>query len=151
MARGARGALFPFLLLGFLGFLGRVLALDAILELYSFPTIVAHHGMDFDFLFLFHRGLKYGLLNLISLFDKGGTHLVDTMKVLDGTSWKTKTSLDNMSKLLLGESAKEDITGADVHDLVLAGEQEKIIRYCKADVEFLRRCHIILKGYGLTP
>ena len=121
---------------------------DTFLNKFSFPTLVAHRGMDFDFLFLFHKGLKYGLLNLISLFDKG-PQLKDTMKMLDGPSWKTMTSLDNMCQLLLGESAKGDITGKDVFDLILNEEYDRICEYCKTDVEWLRKCYNKLASYGL--
>ena len=121
---------------------------DTFLNKFSFPTLVSHNGMDFDFLFLFHKGLKYGLLNLISLFDKG-PQLHDTMRMLDGPSFRTMTSLDNMCQLLLGESAKGDITGKDVFDLILNEEYDRICEYCKTDVEWLRKCYNKLASYGL--
>jgi len=115
---------------------------------YTYPKFVAHNGYDFDYLFLYHRGLKHRMKNIVNAFgDK--SRLIDTMLLLNGTSWKTMVSLDNMAKLLLGRSAKGDISGADVHDLVLAGEAEKIIRYCAEDVKVLRECYKVLNSMGI--
>jgi len=123
--------------------------LDIELHNYSWPKVVAHNGFDFDFLFLFYRGLKYRMKRVVDLFSQKGPHLIDTMKILDGTSWKTMTSQNNMSKLLLGRSGKGGITGKDVHDLILKGEGDRVLNYCKEDVRVLRDCYRVLESLGL--
>jgi DNA polymerase elongation subunit (family B) len=121
---------------------------DEMLSGLGYPTIVAHNGLDFDFLFLFHRALKYGCVNIINKFGEKSSLLVDTMKIMDGPSWKKMTSLDNMCKLL-GVEGKGDVDGSMVHDMVLAGEYDKITEYCIHDVVVLKKCYLKLKEYGL--
>ena len=115
----------------------------------EYPTIVAHNGLEFDFSFLFYGGLRYGLQNIIDAFkDSRSPFLVDTMRVMDGPSWKKMTSLDKMCKLL-GYEGKGDIKGSMVHDMVLNGEYDKITEYCISDVDILRKSYLKLKAYGL--
>jgi predicted PolB exonuclease-like 3'-5' exonuclease len=122
---------------------------DEELHKYSHPRIIAHNGFEFDFLFLFHRGLKHGLPNLVNKFcGSGSSILVDTFKIMSGPAWKKYVSLDNMSKLL-GFDGKGDIDGSMVHDMYLSGKVDQICDYCKSDVEVLRSCYKKLYDYGL--
>ena len=116
----------------------------------SYPTIIGHNLMGFDAYFLYIRALKYGMPSLVSYFsDKHGVSLVDTMLLMDGPAWKKMVSLDKMAKLF-GLDGKGDISGADVHDMVLAGKTEEICNYCKSDVEILRNCYNHLVSCGVT-
>lgn len=126
---------------------GTLNMLDGYLSAFSYPKIVGHNIVDFDAFWLFVKGLKYDLKTLINAFsDKA--RLIDTMLMMDGPAWKKMTSLDKMAKLL-GFGGKGDITGADVHDLYLNGEKEKIASYCLSDVVLLKKCHEKLNSLGL--
>lgn len=118
---------------------------------HSFPRIIAHFGNTFDFQWLFYKGLKYKLKNVVSTFCKGGNaRLIDTALVMDNLDWKKYISLDKMSRLLLGKSAKTDVDGSMVFDLLKEGKGDKVIQYCiENDVPILRECCIELEKYGL--
>jgi len=122
---------------------------DTWLTNFSYPSIVAHNGMEFDFLWLFHKGLKYGLKNVVNHFSASNKqNLKDTMQIMKGPSWKTYVSLDNMAKLL-GFDGKGDIDGGQVHDMVLDGKDDQIKQYCLSDVNVLRKCYKRLNELGL--
>lgn len=126
---------------------------DIELTNHSYPKFVAHNGLEFDFPFLLHRGLKHRMKNVVGAFcDK--TNLIDTTHMIAGTSYERKrlsgrVSLDKMAQLLLNRKAKTGITGAMVHDLVLAGKGEEVIRYCAQDVSVLRDCYRVLTSMGI--
>jgi len=115
----------------------------------TYPRIVGHNILEFDALWLFHKGLKYGLGAVVYNFSGDRVRwLVDTMKIMKGPAWKVYVSLDNMAKTL-GFEGKGAIDGSMVHDMVLAGKDEQIMNYCKADVNLLRKCYKRLNELGL--
>lgn len=119
------------------------------LQKYSFPRIISHNGFGFDYVWLFYKGLKYGLSNIVATFGvKDRDTLLDTMVMMKGTDYKAMISLDNMCRLL-GFPAKDGITGADVFDLLQAGKGHEVCEYCKNDVAVLRKAYNILSSYGL--
>jgi predicted PolB exonuclease-like 3'-5' exonuclease len=123
---------------------------DEWLSNYSYPRIVAHFGFTFDFQWLFYKGLKYGLRNVVMAFGKHGpSRLVDTAPIMDNLAWKTYVSQDKMSQLLLGKSGKTDMDGSMVFDALMEGKGEKVRLYCLDDVATLRECYYVLDGYGL--
>ena len=125
-----------------------LMQLDEELQKHSFPIIVGHNVIEFDALFLFHRGLKYGLLNVVSAFAyKSG--LRDTMVMLKGPAYRNYTSLNNAAKLL-GIEGKGGMDGSMVHDLVVQKRSQEICDYCCADVELTRKVYLILDRYGLS-
>ena len=107
------------------------------LKLYDYYNVVAHNGLKFDYLFIFHKALKYNIKYLIKIFNGSMKNLEDTMKMLDGTGYNTMVSLDKACKLL-GIEGKGDISGKDVHDFILAGKFDEIRDYCKSDVTKVR-------------
>ena len=122
--------------------------LDAFLEHHSMATYYAHNGIEFDYYWLFVKGLKYRLKRVVTAFSN--IHVLsDTMRAMDGPAWKKMTSLDKMAKTF-GFEGKGDITGADVHDLILEGRGDEVVEYCKSDVEILRSCAKELAKYGLV-
>lgn len=126
-----------------------MIAFDTWLANFSFPRLVGHNIIEFDAHWLFIKGLKYQQKNVVAAFmDDSG--LKDTMRAMDGPSWKKMTSLDKMSKTLLGHSAKNDVDGSMVFDLLMDGQQQKVIDYCKQDVDILRRCYRKLESFGLV-
>lgn len=123
---------------------------DIYLHGLSYPKVIAHHGKTFDFPFLFHRALKYRMKTTVNIFSgTGGSRLVDTNKIMAGTDYRAMLSLDNMSKVLLGKSAKGEITGAYVFDLIQQKRGDDIINYCAEDIDALYECCVVLDSMGL--
>lgn len=126
-----------------------MIAFDTWLADFSFPRLVGHNIIEFDAHWLFVKGLKYQLKNIVANF-MDDSSLKDTMRAMSGPAWKKMTSLDKMSKVLLGHSAKNDVDGSMVFDLLMNGEQQKVINYCKQDVDILRKCYRRLEIFGLV-
>ena len=125
-----------------------MILLEAFLEHHPMAHYYAHNGIDFDYYWLFVKGLKYKLPRVIRAFSNKYV-LKDTMKAMDGAAWKKMTSLDKMAETL-GFAGKGDITGADVHDMVLEGKGDQVCAYCESDVNILRNCAKELAKYGLV-
>ena len=121
--------------------------LDAFLEHHPMAHFYAHNGIEFDYYWLFIKGLKYKLRSVVRQFSNKYV-LKDTMKAMDGAAWKKMTSLDKMASTL-GFEGKGDITGGMVHDMILEGRGDEVVEYCKGDVEILRNCAKELAKYGL--
>lgn len=124
--------------------------LDIKLMDYSYPNIIAHFGLTFDFYFLFVKGLQYRMRNVASVFGgHGGSTLIDTATIIRGTNYKGMVSLDKMTYTLTGNKAKGDIHGSDVHDLYLDGRIEDICHYCVKDTLALYESCKVLEESGL--
>ena len=123
---------------------------DIELQNYSYPKIIAHFGDQFDFHFLFIKGLQYRMRNIVNAFcGHGGGMLIDTSKIIRGTNYRAMVSLDKMTKTLTGSPAKKGIHGSDVHDLILAGKGQTVCDYCLDDVDALYKDCKVLASFGL--
>lgn len=117
------------------------------LERFPFGKIVAHNGNEFDFRWLFLRSIKHGLKDLALAFSGKSTYeLVDTMRMADGSAWKTMASLDKLCKLI-GIEGKGDINGSMVPQMILQGKGKEVQEYCKDDIYKLRKVYLALGGY----
>lgn len=114
---------------------------------YSFPVIVGHNILEFDARWLFVKGLKYRLPSVVTLFSDSRI-MRDTMRIMDGTAWKTMTSQDKMAKNF-GLAGKGEVDGSMVWGLVKAGQGDKVCKYCCDDVSTLRKCFKELHSLGL--
>lgn len=112
------------------------------------PKFIGHNIIDFDALFLFHRGLKYRQKGVVYHF-QDSQRMRDTMRIMDGPAWKKMVSQDKMTMLLTGKPGKGKYTGKDVHDLVLNGKGDEVIAYCGDDVKCLRNNYRILNSMGI--
>lgn len=95
---------------------------------------VAHNGMAFDFPWIWHRIKKYGLTDIMP--QPKSPQYKDTMKMMGFTDYKAMYSLDKIGKFW-GIGGKGDVSGKDVHDMVLAGKTKEIGEYCASDVSKL--------------
>ena len=125
-----------------------MLSFDEWLSNYSFPKIVGHNIIDFDGHWLFVKGLRYGLKNVIANF-MDSSRLVDTMKAMDGPAWKKMVSQNRMSYALLGNPGKGDMDGSMVYDALVEGRMREVVEYCIHDVTVLRQCYRKLHEHGL--
>jgi uncharacterized protein YprB with RNaseH-like and TPR domain len=114
-------------------------------------AVVSHNGTSFDWPIIRHRGVKYKLPILVQMFSFSGKNdprARDTQTMWQGTDWKTHYSMDNIAKFL-GFEGKNDVTGAMVHDMVLAGKIQEVADYCSHDVEQLRLVFNAMQNYKL--
>jgi DNA polymerase elongation subunit (family B) len=102
----------------------------------SSDVIVTWNGNEFDLPFIFKRGLKYGLCKLTDLqfyTAKTNPKCIDLMRLFAG--WNKYEKLDNVAKVLLGES-KEEFDVKEIPELLKTQSgQELIKRYCLKDCE----------------
>ena len=103
---------------------------------------IAHNGHGFDFPYLWHRLNKYGLHDVFP--NPKSSQMIDTMKLAGFTDYKAMYSLDNLCRFY-GIEGKGDVSGKDVHDLVVAGKLDEIGVYCCNDVRMLRDLYGKLK------
>lgn len=108
----------------------------------SYPLLVTHNGKRFDFVWLWHRAVKYKLNALRTMLphkDDGRFSHVDIMDVFSVTAYGSDTwkSLDDMC-LFLGLNGKGGIKGDRVHNMFLEGKYDDIINYNKNDTEMIR-------------
>ncbi len=114
------------------------------------PTVatrfVGHCVREFDLRFLYHRAVILGVRPPVHLPHDtryNGDQVYDTMTAWAG--WGNRVSLSHLCKTL-GIAAKgteigEPITGATVWDFVKRGEVEKVVAYCRGDVERVREVY----------
>lgn len=108
-------------------------------------TLVGHNAKNFDFPYLALRAYKYRLPTLASMFRVPNPFefLKDTMAMYCFTDRKGMVSLKTACAFF-GIQAKDDMDGSMVYDEYLAGNREKIRKYCMQDVENLRKLYIAL-------
>lgn len=109
---------------------------------------VAHNGNEFDYPFLRHRAMKYGLKRLLSILPSGkySDKHIDTQVLFRGSQWKEHYSLDAICKFF-GLEGKDGIDGSMVHDYYLNGKIDDIVDYCADDVvKRLRPIHKIMSN-----
>jgi len=124
--------------------------LEEKIDLREAVTWVGHNALTFDMAWIWRRSIKYDmkmLSNMIRL-DKYKGNVQDTMLMWRGADYQDYTSLDSLARWLgLGEQVG---SGADVYDQYLAGEYDKIIDHCKADVSTVRAVYKKIKGLTIT-
>jgi hypothetical protein len=96
------------------------------------------HNVSFDLQFLWRRAKILGVTLDFPLHHNAtpwSGKYFDTMYAWAG---KGKISLTELCRVL-GIETGEDITGAEVYDCWLAGEQDKVAEHCRKDVERVRQ------------
>lgn len=113
----------------------------------STPTYIAHNGQSFDYPFLYLRACKYGCRELAATLmpPNHREFLQDTMKIFVHTDYKGMVSLKNACEFFGIDAGKDDLDGSKVYDEYLAGNTEKILKYCMNDVENVRKLYKIFK------
>lgn len=111
--------------------------------------VVAHHA-DFDLLFLRARCWA-NRIRLPAWLPKPGARAPrdygDTMALFAG--YGGRVSLDRLCRALGVASPKADgVSGADVCDLWMAGEHDKLAAYNAADVQAVAECWYVMQGCG---
>lgn len=106
------------------------------------PVFVGHNIKAFDILWLGHRALKYNLPQLWKMLPKYryAKNLQDTAEIFAMTDFKSYFSLKDIADFL-GIECKSDLSGDQVYDAWLAGEYERIKKYCIEDVETVREIY----------
>lgn len=103
--------------------------------------IVGHNVATFDIRFIWQRAMILGV-RLPGWFPRDprpwDNDVFDTMTVFAGT--RGAISLDNLCRAF-GRPGKNDIDGSMVADLWAKGEYDRIVSYCKDDVERVRWLH----------
>lgn len=104
---------------------------------------IGHNIRDFDIRFLFQRSVILGTPPGLTMpVDVGTTTslIFDTMTRWAG--WGNRISLDKLCAALgIPGKAEDGIDGSMVYDMALAGDYERIGRYCANDVERARKIH----------
>jgi 3'-5' exonuclease len=116
-------------------------------------SLVTFHGKGFDLPVLELRSLKRGVPTpawFASARRSGGSDHFDVKEMLAGAA--TAAPLDLYAKLV-GLPGKEDVEGADVQALYVAGALDRIAAYCMSDVvqTFLLFLRLRLVEGSLTP
>lgn len=105
------------------------------------PTIVGHNVVNFDIRFIWQRAIVLGI-RMPGWFPRDpkpwGHETFDTMTAFAGI--RGMVGLDKLCEAL-GIEGKGDIDGSMIGDLWAAGEIERVVEYCKADVERARTIH----------
>lgn len=120
---------------------------DDVISKYPYGILVGHNLLRFDIPWLYHRSIKYKLPSLKSILPHGkrDTDMInDTMSLFSSTIYGSDGyySLDEIAKFL-GLNPKES-SGADIHDMFVAKEYDKIKEHCKYDVELTRQVYKLI-------
>ena len=109
---------------------------------------VAYNGRAFDYPYLALRAAKYGckFLSMALRPFNEREHLLDVMKIITHTDYKGMVSLEDACKFFGIPTSKEEMDGSMVYDEHLAGNGDKILKYCMKDVEAMRKVYYILQG-----
>jgi predicted PolB exonuclease-like 3'-5' exonuclease len=117
-----------------------------------FDHFVTFNGQSFDIPFLLFRSLKNRVRPAvkIDLARYRITNHTDVWAVL--TNWNTYQSgsnLDLYSRILLGKSSKDEMTGADVQDYWDDGRKQEIANYCMGDCQATAEIYRLIQKYYL--
>lgn len=110
---------------------------------------VCAHNAPFDLGFIRKRAVIHGVRlpfwwpSTINPWDQ---RIRDTQYLLAGRG--EYITLKRLCKAL-GIASDDDVDGADVHRLWEAGERERVVRHCIADVERVREINRRLKAVGI--
>ena len=118
-----------------------------VISKYPYGILIGHNLLRFDIPWLYHRSIKYRLSSLKSILPHGkrDTDMInDTMSLFSSTIYGSDGyySLDEIAKFL-GLNPKES-SGADIHDMFVAKEYDKIKEHCKYDVELTRQVYKLI-------
>lgn len=111
---------------------------------------ISYNGRAFDYPYLSLRAAKYGckFLSMALRPFNEREHLLDVMKMITHTDAKGMTSLDSACQFFCVPTPKDQMDGSMVYDEYLAGNGNKILEYCMADVAAMRKIYNILIGSG---
>ncbi len=103
---------------------------------------IGHNIIEFDLPILRLRAIKYDLPKLVNVLPAtpDREQIRDTIQMFSGTKWKELISLENACKFF-DIPVKTELSGDKVYDAYLAGEQEKIKKYCREDVEATKQLY----------
>lgn len=104
---------------------------------------IGHNIIDFDLRFIYKRSIinRVKPTKDLSFARYRNNPIFDTMREWDKWS-NSSVSLHQLSVILGIASPKEDgIDGSQVYDNFLAGNTDKIVEYCKRDVEATREVY----------
>jgi DNA polymerase elongation subunit (family B) len=109
---------------------------------------ISYNGRAFDYPYLSLRAAKYGckFLSMALRPFNEREHLLDVMKMITHTDAKGMTSLDSACQFFYVPTPKDQMDGSMVYDEYLAGNGNKILEYCMADVVATRKIYNILTG-----
>lgn len=120
---------------------------DDVISKYPYGILVGHNLLRFDIPWLYHRSIKYKLPSLKSILPHGkrDTDMInDTMSLFSSTIYGSDGyySLDEIAKFL-GLNPKES-SGADIHDMFVAKDYDKIKEHCRYDVLLTRQVYKLI-------
>ena len=101
-------------------------------------TEVIGHNVLFDLKTIVQRCYKYGIhCPGLTTLHAYSNRIVDTMKLFTLGDRQDLVSLDNVAKFL-GLNETKSMKGSEVYDTYLNNEFDKILDYCKQDVNLTR-------------
>lgn len=104
------------------------------------PTFIGHNLVNFDLNFIKKRAIVLGVKPSIYIpfnAKPWDEHIFDTMLQWD---IRNSISLDKLCRAL-GIKGKDGIDGSMVYDMFLAGQIDRLVEYCKHDVEITREVY----------
>jgi DEAD/DEAH box helicase domain-containing protein len=110
-------------------------------------TLVGHNIRSFDWEVLAGEFAARGLLRHAEDWGPGAARLVDTLAILH-TKLGWRPSLQHLATTNLGEAKLMD--GSLAPGLWRAGEHERVLRYCRHDVELTTRIWQLGRAQGLV-
>lgn len=105
---------------------------------------VGHNVIDFDIPFINQRSIVHQVKPLRQIPLRRYTNDIVFDTYHEWTMWSrthSKGSLDRLAKAFGLPSSKQDIDGSQVYDYYRAGKVDKILAYCKRDVELTRQIY----------
>lgn len=115
------------------------------------PYVCGHFVSGFDLRFLMHRCIVLGIKMPLWLSTTANAKAWDKSVIDTMFLWAGARGTIGLSELcdILGIEGKGDMDGSKVYDAWLAGEHEKIGRYCDQDVEMVRAVNRKFVAAGL--
>jgi hypothetical protein len=120
--------------------------LDKIDEKTLYTMDIIGHNIQFDWLYVYNGLRKLGYTRICRILPNNmrDVRLRDTMKLATLGAYGEYVQLDKLAKYLGLKGKSEGIDGSKVYDTWLEGNNNKIIEYCKNDVDLTRKIYNIL-------